>query len=515
MKTVYFDVGNVWTKVRGPTEAHSVLHEEMSVHQPHAWYTQQYRLGLWDGKVRLYNLRYNSFLSGFVKQAEEHLRTKFKVEIIDSTTDYHNEKALQGNLDRVLEKTYANEKGEPHPLRWYQIKAITEAVKNRRGVVKCPTGSGKTIIALGICETFAQKSLVIVNKKDLLYQTRDFFASNSNAKIGILGASERTDGEYVIATIQTLTSLLKRTPKELKSFLGKFSLVIGDEVHHTSDNYYYKTISSCINAPYRIGLSATPLKRRDVGDLFLIGTFGEIIYEVTADELSKQGYLAKPLIQFHMIEKPDLSSIGNYHVAYQRGIIENEHRNEIVIQKAIEFSKRKIPSLILVRQVVHGTILQQMFQQNGFDVPFLFGQSSIDIRRDAVKTFDEKSILIASTIWDEGVNIPNIRAMIIAASGASEIKILQRIGRGMRPKKNVANEVLIVDFVDKTNKYLLKHSRQRIETLLREKYVVDVMQNDILKERFSHDAKKKTQKKNKERLVRDEVRTRKIRINRS
>ena len=76
----------------------------------------------------------------------------------------------------------------------------------------------------------------------------------------------------------------------------------------------------------------------------------------------------------------------------------------------------------------------------------------------------EKKLLmvICSSIWDEGVDIPNLDAIIVAGGGMSEIKAIQKVGRGLR-KTATKDSVQVIDFSDLSHKYLRKHSRERVK----------------------------------------------------
>ena len=92
---------------------------------------------------------------------------------------------------------------------------------------------------------------------------------------------------------------------------------------------------------------------------------------------------------------------------------------------------------------------------------------------DAVERLKRGELaIIASTIFDEGVDIPEVGSLILAVGGKSTIKTLQRVGRALRPKKG-ENEVEIYDFIDWGNKYLLSHSRQRLQDYMDEGFHID------------------------------------------
>jgi superfamily II DNA or RNA helicase len=69
--------------------------------------------------------------------------------------------------------------------------------------------------------------------------------------------------------------------------------------------------------------------------------------------------------------------------------------------------------------------------------------------------------LVASKIFDQGVDIPELDALILAGSGKSSGRALQRIGRVIRLSKG-KEKAVVVDFFDNC-KYLKDHSESRIK----------------------------------------------------
>ena len=69
--------------------------------------------------------------------------------------------------------------------------------------------------------------------------------------------------------------------------------------------------------------------------------------------------------------------------------------------------------------------------------------------------------VISTSVWREGVDIPNLDCVINACGGKSEIMTLQAIGRGLR-KTDDKEEVIIIDFLD-PYKYLALHTIQRLQ----------------------------------------------------
>ena len=74
-------------------------------------------------------------------------------------------------------------------------------------------------------------------------------------------------------------------------------------------------------------------------------------------------------------------------------------------------------------------------------------------------------LIIVTNIWSEGVNVPEIGALILAGGGKARHKVIQRIGRGLRVVEG-KNYLAVFDFLDShSKKYLLGHSRQRLNAV--------------------------------------------------
>ena len=110
----------------------------------------------------------------------------------------------------------------------FQEKLIYKAVKKQRGVILSPTGSGKTIIAIGIVSMFPKaKVLFLCHSIAILRQTMDEFKKFGFDDIGFIGDGEwDLSGRIIIGSIQSMRRL------QLEEI--NFDITIIDEVHHLS-----------------------------------------------------------------------------------------------------------------------------------------------------------------------------------------------------------------------------------------------------------------------------------------
>jgi superfamily II DNA or RNA helicase len=240
-------------------------------------------------------------------------------------------------------------------------------------------------------------------------------------------------------------------------------MVIIDETHNVKAEQYQEALRSNVFR-YRFGFSATPLDPKPMAkwkNAQVKMWLGGIIHTVNPEELLDNGTVAKPTIHMWEITKPILDDGMQWQAAENHGIVKNIYRNKIIAHLANSLEGQK---LLLCKRIEQGEELQKMIPNS----IFLFGNIDDKIRQDVVNRFDagEDFVLIASTIFDEGISIDSINHVILAGGGASFVKILQRVGRGMRLLKNKKGEIIkntvdIHDFFDDTHRILRKHSKDR------------------------------------------------------
>lgn len=350
------------------------------------------------------------------------------------------------------------------------------------------TGGGKTATAASIISELAvDPTIFYVTSKDLLKQARDEFQrfiylNGSPVKVGTVGDGQFDLQPITIMTVQTAIRALgerwtrfdeeddsaktekqklnEKQKKELKDFIRGAGLMMCDEVQHWAAKTCQTISSASESARYRFGLSATPW--RDEGDDMLIDScFGKAICDISASFLIDRGYLIKPTIYFVHHKKPGME--GAYPTVYQEGIVENQERNLLISNISRKMVDSGRQALILVRIVEHGNILEAMTPDSFFIHGSHTGKQReawIDKMRNR-----EAPITIATSIFDEGVDVKCLDSLVLAGSGKSQTRALQRVGRVLRPFTDkssgfVKKDAFVVDFHDNM-KYMLAHSRKR------------------------------------------------------
>jgi superfamily II DNA or RNA helicase len=267
--------------------------------------------------------------------------------------------------------------------------------------------------------------------------------------------------------------------KEVTEFLESIRVMIADEVHHSKADTWYDCLSQCPNAIYRVGLTGTVDKSDKMGWMRLQALFHDIVVKVSNEYLIDKGISSKPIIRLVPVYEPrNIELINNYLEAYKLGIVNNEVRNQMIVKLAEAYKKRKPGGILIsVKEIEHGDKILEILKAKGYDVEFIHGQSANDHRSGCLERFSkgELDILIASVIIDEGIDMKSIGCMILAAAGKSMRQQLQRVGRGLRLNGIDGNSVMIFDFYDVTNRFLLEHSKQRIKIFKEEKFDVKIL----------------------------------------
>jgi superfamily II DNA or RNA helicase len=435
------------------------LDDELSCYHENYFFSTKFKLGQWDGKTHF--LYKKSIPTGLLYQTLNYLRkNKIEYQVID-----HREVPL-GKVRKVT-KNFLNE----IELRPEQLVAADTAIARSRGIIKMATGTGKTEVAIAITKALNLKTLFLVNSRTLLYQTKERYLKRmpelNEKDVGLWGDGHREHGKIVVATAQSFDALKKSSSTDFAASLEPFKCLIMDECHHSSAKTWYQ-VAMCCDAYYRFGFSGTPLDRTRLSNMKLTAALGRVIYELTtASAISKE--MLCP-ISMKMIPIEKTFHFPKYSTVYMNGIVKCDARNNKVVSTAIDQFKQNKKVLILVRYLEHGQRLYDVLKKSDYPVIWLNGKHSQLEREAQLQNFiDKNTILIGSGIFDEGVDIPAINCLIIAAGGKSDVKTIQRIGRGLR-KKSDGSILEAFDFLD-ASKYLCEHSRQRMKIYEREGYL--------------------------------------------
>ncbi len=447
----------------------------LSFKTPNYWFSSAYKSGYWDGYTRFFDRPGNVFPTGLLPIVLDILKKNDIECTVEDTRD---------NIRiNPVPKDYIMNSGKV--LRDYQFKTANDIITNElydipftRGVLNIATNGGKTVIAESIIHQILPEMrehehlLFLTHSKEIGYQAKSSLENDLGISIGFIGDGKWDLENVTVALIPTLYR--RRKDKTCKDLMKSTIAFVGDEIHHSTSTSWYTVLNTMINATIRIGLTGTVDTENEINEHRLYATTGTIISKISNQFLIEQGYSAKPTCFFATVDKPELEG-KDYQTAYDLGIVNNEKRNDLIVEMVKRERNLDSNILILVERTQHGEILLDKIKKlpNSGRVEFTHGEKDTDYRTNVLKDLKngKVQVLIATSVLDEGVDVDNINSVIYARGMKSTRKILQGIGRGLR-KKEDGSGLSFYDFIDDTHKDLLGHTLERYETMKNEGFEI-------------------------------------------
>ena len=436
----------------------SALKEKYAFSVPGHEYSQAYKKRRWDGKKRYFGAN-GKFRTGLLRRIVADLENIGATDI-----DWEN---------RLEEQEPFIPSVGNFEYREYQEKAIYQCLKKRRAIVDSPTGSGKTLIMAGCIAALQHgedvTAVVLFREKGILNQTYEFFKRCGIRDLGYNSGEGYVPGKVMLSTVQSIEKIID-------THLHETELLMVDEAHQfCKGETTIAAVESFPNASYRLAFTATPPreKAKDINArMVLEGAFGPVYTTRTAEDLIKDGALAKPIIQ--VVDNTPVSSVENglsYLDIYDQYVVNCDQRNDKIkdIVSKVYQSNPRAKILILVKNLQHIENLQERVS-NCYTIE---GKDDIDSRYDIINKFvrdDKAASIIGTNVMQTGISIDEITHMINARGLSGEVPTLQGLGRGIR-KAEGKDKMYFYDFYDRIP-YLENHSKQRIQHYKRLKFEV-------------------------------------------
>ena len=399
---------------------------------------------------------------------------------------------ISNSIDPEVNPYIKNEKSI-RQLFYYQEEAIQEWFKNNKvGFLEMATGTGKTLTAINsvkiLLKTNTNLCTIIAVPTDPLVSQwkKELEEEGIGPEIITLCSSKYPDwrktfrrslllnknqADIFVFTYQSLCS------DEVQDFLNNSKreiLIICDEMHHAGSTEFSKVLNK--NIKWRLGLSATPIRERDMdGTKLLLDYFGEkplIIFNIMRalteiNPRTGKTYLCPynyyfNTVEFSIREHKEFKRLSKL-IAIQKGKnkIDDEDSNQPDKQRALliscaagkleifdnlikdikklnkhkrmlvytqsfiskDIGERQIDS---VRKILYNNNLNSLDFTSKFDDPIEREHILSNLRNDNVDA------VIAIRCLDEGIDLPDIRTAIILSSSSNSAQFIQRRGRILR-----------------------------------------------------------------------------------
>jgi superfamily II DNA or RNA helicase len=349
-------------------------------------------------------------------------------------------------------------------LRPYQQRAVEWALLAHSGLIIAPAGSGKTLIASSIIKHAANKF--------------------PNVSFGWLAPTRETC-QQAIASLKAVgvdpSRVEVRCPHESVDFSKKAVLIV-DEAKHAPAATWRKIIESCPGSVF--GFDATPWSDDGERNQELRKLFRDTQFEIKREEL--EGVLAHATVYMHSasdkgiqqkiddhiemlfndrkrymrIKHAELRAMCAWEAITEIGICKNMERNGMAAMMASEGGCSNSPTLVLVPRVTLGMWFASLLS----GAVCIHSKVPKKVRANVMDAFrkGDIQILVATSLADEGLDLPNIHTLVMVSGGRSAQKTIQRASRALRraPGKDHA---IIHDFRDTFHPLAEAHAKKRIK----------------------------------------------------
>ena len=441
-----------------------VLSEALSYEIPGAKYSQQYKMGHWDGREKLLSKKL-TLPTGLVSRAQnvlEGLGRRVEIQNLIAYPEIVGEKPISSI--------------RPYP---YQNLVIEQALDKKRGTIQIATGGGKSVIIAYVAATIGLPTMVYVISLELLDQLKSMLEAVIGTEVGVVGGGRCSIKTITVCSVWTaglacgeklekadededsakdLWSPSDLQREEIRAAVENAKVAMLDESQFAAAATIRMILKNSRSAAYRYGFSATPW--RSAGDdILLEAAFGEKICSISGTELIEQGYLVAPKIMFRDI--PKLAKVQkNWQAVKSKYIIDNVERNQILVKNALRLVEMGRKPLMLFRDLKHGENLRSLLAEHT-RAELDSGASSDDARLGLKQKFldGQIDVIVSSSILDQGFDLPKLDALVLCSGGKSTAKALQRVGRVLRTSPG-KTDAIVVDTYDQSH-YVGAHAYER------------------------------------------------------
>jgi superfamily II DNA or RNA helicase len=350
-------------------------------------------------------------------------------------------------------------------LRGFQAEAVEQMAARDFGTLSSPTGSGKTVMALGLVARRRQPTVVVVHTKDLAAQWVErigAFLSVPAAECGMIAGGRARIGERI--TVALVQSLYK-CAEEVSARTG---FLVVDECHRCPSRTFTEAVTG-FDCRYMLGLSATPYRRDNLSRL-IFWHLGDVHHEVARDDLVRSGaVLAADIVTRATVFRSYSDPLTEYSRMLSELTGDTERNLLIARDVADEAAGGGGISLVLSDRKAHCENLKTLLLHR-FKTPseLMTGDLPPQERQAVVDRLNAgaaRVVIATGQLIGEGFDCPNLSSLFLATPIRFSGRVLQYLGRVLRPAPG-KERARVFDYVDAEVETLAKaaEARRRVYT---------------------------------------------------
>ena len=259
--------------------------------------------------------------------------------------------------------------------------------------------------------------------------------------------------ECVCMMAQTLRQRLKKSEYWQEWLWCNFRFIIIDECHRAEFDFIFE--QQGIDRTFVVGLSASPARYGQMRQLGM--DYGAVVVGPQVQELIDGGYLCR--CRLFSLDAPSMEDVewsyarGDYNLGQMAqkfksraryvGAVDNYERL-CKGQKCLVFCCSSEQTINLTREFCKRGIEAKYCLSGDFDEDEEYSGE----RKEIVDAFarGEFPVLVNYGLFTTGIDIPDIKVVMLMFSTTSLVKYLQCLGRASRPAEGKDNEFICLDF---------------------------------------------------------------------
>lgn len=343
-------------------------------------------------------------------------------------------------------------------LRPYQQRIIQECRealgKYRRVILQLATGGGKGFICGAIVSMSLKKGnrvLILSHRGEIAEQNANHIR-NWGSEVAMVNADVKNmpTCDCVSAMAQTIRQRVKK--EEWLEWFRSYNVVLLDECHRAEMDFAFEYM---LPTTFAVGLSATPARYGSQRQLALV--YRAMVTGVSIKELIQEGFLCK--CRLYSLDAPKMDDVewssgrGDYNLG----------------QMAQKFKSRAkyVGAVDNYERICNGEkcIVFCCSSEQTIEITKAFNERGIKAKYSLTGTFDEDEeysgdrnevleefkrgefpVLVNYGIFTTGLDVRDIKVVILMFSTTSVVKLLQCLGRGARPHPSKNGEFICLDF---------------------------------------------------------------------
>lgn len=355
------------------------------------------------------------------------------------------------NVSTVPEKVWTPDWSavEDVNFRWRQKELIETILSKPHGRIDCPTGYGKSFVVRILAKILPTAIIHITTKSTKIL--RDFYDDlrTELPSVGLVGAGCDINDKRV----QIYGAM------SLRHSVGNADFLFADEGHELATSSVLEVLAKKYRYSRCYMFSASQNARSDNRDFELEGIFGPVIMKIGYEEALQHKMVVPIEVRWSNVfisRNPCLNANNErYEDVYlkRRGLWRNHERNAVIAADARKYDEQT-QVLIVTETIEHAINLKQwlpeftlVYSAQGLSIEEYsayvkakyLNEETDPIMTDKRKRLLEKQFasgelkkVIATGVWNRGVNFPQLAVLIRADGGGSTINDTQIPGRVCR-----------------------------------------------------------------------------------